>query len=192
MNPTDSELALAYPWALRVVRFSDEGRPPGQLDPEPPPWFPPRSAWGDGPWATEPDLVEWRLEGVTYPLMIIRGGMGALCGYVGVPPAHPCHGRAHTNFNLTASGPSWGLLVPTGDAPDVWWLGFDCGGSRERAPLMEAGLEVLSKFIEAAGLNPIPPPGHSEPRRYIEIGECRERTEDLARALLVAASENTR
>jgi hypothetical protein len=190
MAPTDAELALAYPWALRVARFADDGRFQGRLESTEPPWWPPRSAWGDGPWMSEPDLVEWRLEGAPYPLMILRGDMGALCGYVGVPPTHPHHGKSHRGFSLTWSSPCGGLLVPTGDPPDVWWLGFDCGHSCELAPLMAAGLGVITKLIEASGLNPAVPPGHHSHRKYIEIGECRKRTEALARALLEAASED--
>lgn len=49
-----------------------------------------KSDWGDGPWQGEPDRVEWRLLG--FKCLILRGPMGTLCGYVGVPPGHPCYG----------------------------------------------------------------------------------------------------
>jgi len=58
----------AYPWALRVTRFDDEGFEAGQrqrfeaelgrplTNNDWGVWHPPRSQWGDGPWQTEPDL----------------------------------------------------------------------------------------------------------------------------------------
>src|SRR4051812_13463355 len=92
-EPTAAELAAAYPWALRVLRYDEHGRLPGAADEEPN-WFPPRSAWGAGPWMTEPDLIEWRSKAAApFPLLILRGGMGQLNGYVGVPPSHPMHGK---------------------------------------------------------------------------------------------------
>lgn len=76
MPPTPADLARAYPWALRVLQFEDDGGYPGRFESPEPPWWPVRSEWGDAPWLTEPDLVEWRLGGAPYPLMILRGQHG--------------------------------------------------------------------------------------------------------------------
>ena len=52
------------------------------------------AAWGDGPWATEPDKIQWPDEETGYPCLIVRNGQvgGFLCGYVGVPKGHPAYG----------------------------------------------------------------------------------------------------
>lgn len=52
-----------------------------------------KSSWGDGPWAAEPDKRQWLDEATGLPCLIVRGPSGALCGYVGVPRGHPCHGK---------------------------------------------------------------------------------------------------
>lgn len=48
-----------------------------------------KTRWGQGPWMTEPDRVEWRHKGV--PCLIVRNQMGALCGYAAVAPGHKLH-----------------------------------------------------------------------------------------------------
>jgi hypothetical protein len=72
-------------WALRAESI------------EPRIGYPPREQWGEGPWQSEPDLVEWRDAATGYPCLIVRGSMGALCGYVGLPPGHPLHGKPYTH-----------------------------------------------------------------------------------------------
>jgi hypothetical protein len=52
--------------------------------------------WGDGPWKFEPDKVSWTDPLTDLPCLIVRGPLGALCGYVGVEPGHPLHG-VHDN-----------------------------------------------------------------------------------------------
>lgn len=55
-----------------------------------------KSAWERGPWDDEPDKVQW-VDGATgLDCLIVRGPHGALCGYVGVPEAHPWHGVAYS------------------------------------------------------------------------------------------------
>ena len=51
-----------------------------------------KTGWGDGPWTDEPDKMQWIDEATGLDCLIVRGPMGALCGYVGVPPEHPWHG----------------------------------------------------------------------------------------------------
>src|SRR5947207_1159298 len=54
--------------------------------------FATKSEWGPGEWQDEPDRLEWRhTSGL--PCLIVRNHMGSLCGYVGVPPAHPFYMR---------------------------------------------------------------------------------------------------
>lgn len=55
-----------------------------------------------GPWKDEPDRVEWRCLG--FPCLIVRNNSGALCGYVGVPPAHPWHGKKYDEVGAEVHG----------------------------------------------------------------------------------------
>lgn len=54
-----------------------------------------KSEWGPGPWQSEPDKRQWQDETTGLPCLIVRGPVGALCGYVGVPPDHPAYGLAY-------------------------------------------------------------------------------------------------
>lgn len=108
-----------------------------------------RELWGEGPWQREPDRVEWRAHGL--PCLIVRNRMGALCGYVGLPPGHPYHGHPYNSaeFDPEAVSVHGGLSfanecgghichVPeAGEPAAVWWLGFDCGHWRDWIPGLE-------------------------------------------------------
>ncbi len=53
-----------------------------------------KSSWGLGPWQDEPDKVQWTDPETGLPCLIKRvEHSGHLCGYVGVGPDHPLHGR---------------------------------------------------------------------------------------------------
>lgn len=100
-----------------------------------------RTGWPSGPWDDEPDQLEWQLADPPYWLgLILRNDHGALCGYVGIPPEHPFHGRhwhgddpigsLHVHGGVTFTGPY------AKDAR-VWWLvGFDCGHVFDDSPMM--------------------------------------------------------
>jgi hypothetical protein len=51
-----------------------------------------KSGWAEGPWQSEPDKMQWQDEATGLPCLLLRGPMGALCGYVGIPPEHPAYG----------------------------------------------------------------------------------------------------
>lgn len=110
-----------------------------------------REGWEEGPWDDEPDLVEWRnsaLPGLA--LLAVRShASGGLCGYAGVPPGHPAHGKPHQELEdaidvhggLTYSGACAGHIchVPKpGEPDDVWWFGFDCGHAFDEGPALDA------------------------------------------------------
>lgn len=63
---------------------------PGETEP-----FRDREGWDAGPWDDEPDKVVWVDDATQLDCMIVRNRMGALCGYVGVTPAHPWHGLGY-------------------------------------------------------------------------------------------------
>ena len=44
-----------------------------------------------GPWDDEPDKAQWVDDATGLDCLIVRGPMGALCGYVGVPSTHPMY-----------------------------------------------------------------------------------------------------
>lgn len=50
----------------------------------------------EGPWLEEPDKVQWVDQNTGLDCLIVRGPGGALCGYVGVPPEHPWHGKGYS------------------------------------------------------------------------------------------------
>lgn len=110
-----------------------------------------RTGWPKGPWDDEPDRVEWRSHG--YPALIVRSETsGSLCGYVGVQPGHPAHGKHRDEVDVTTHG---GLTysdacrgdichVPApGEPDDVWWLGFDTAHAGDYAPAIEASVGAL-------------------------------------------------
>ena len=101
-----------------------------------------KSEWGPGPWQHEPDLVEFRHAG--FPCVVKRNASsGNFCGYVGVPPTHPDHGKNYNDVDVEVHG---GLTfgdecsavachVPDPGEPDNFhWFGFDCHHGGDYAP----------------------------------------------------------
>ena len=101
-----------------------------------------KTTWADGPWQSEPDKKQWLDQETGLPCLIVRGRLGALCGYVGVPKGHWAHGKVYDDVNVDdvhggltfAGGCSHGPenigichKVEPGEPDDAWWLGFDCG-----------------------------------------------------------------
>lgn len=98
-----------------------------------------------GPWANEPDRVDFRVYG--YACVVARGGLNAWCGYVPVPPTHPAHGATDcsgfsVHGGVTHTGPMPLVVMRVQDAmltvpSNWWWIGFDCGhGGLDFAPDM--------------------------------------------------------
>jgi hypothetical protein len=114
-----------------------------------------KSEWGEGPWQTEPDKIQWQDEATGLPCLIVRNTRvtGALCGYVGVAEGHPDFAKGYNDVEVEVHG---GLTFaafctetddesshichrPAPGEPDhVWWLGFDCSHSGDLSPAMEA------------------------------------------------------
>lgn len=107
----------------------------------------------DGPWMHEPDKVQWVDDETDLDCLAVRNQMGAWCGYVGVPPGHPTHGKGYRDVDVQVHGgltfadscdedapEGHGIChVPLpGRAADVWWLGFDCGHGTDIVPASEA------------------------------------------------------
>jgi hypothetical protein len=117
-----------------------------------------KSAWGAGPWQSEPDKVQWPDVATGLPCLAVRNGAGNWCGYVGVPPGHALHGRDYGSIDdvvvhggLTFSDAcsphdteASGIChVPGVGEPDsVWWFGFDCGHSGDLSPVLASDPRV--------------------------------------------------
>jgi hypothetical protein len=117
-------------------------------------YFNPMETWAGkdipaGPWSAEPSKVQWVDRDTNLPCLIVRGGSGALCGYAGIFPDHPCHGKHYDEVTLDAHGgltfadgcghgedESRGVChVPEpGTADNVWWFGFDCAHCYDLTP----------------------------------------------------------
>lgn len=100
-----------------------------------------KSKWGRGEWDKEPDKIQYLEEKTGYDALIVRNPAGALCGYVGIPSAHPLHGKDYSEIDVDVHGgltfankctPSANEAehichVPLPGREDhVWWFGFDC------------------------------------------------------------------
>jgi len=105
-----------------------------------------------GPWVSEPDKAQWVDEATDLDCLIVRNRMGALCGYVGLPPGHPYHGKDYDSTGPDALEVHGGLTfagscneeapeghgichIPEPGRPaEVWWLGFDCAHAGDLVP----------------------------------------------------------
>lgn len=88
---------------LHEQRWTHDGRPAlnrraDQVPPVP------------GPWDDEPDKVQWVDAATDLDCLAVRNHFGAWCGYVGVPPGHPFHGK-HYDECLIDCGEEYGCWV---------------------------------------------------------------------------------
>jgi hypothetical protein len=126
----------------------------------------------DGPWTSEPDKALWIDPATGLDCLAHRNQMGAWCGYVGVPPGHPWHGRephcvplsrvwAHGGVNF--AGPdragaahAYGLTGGPDRSDDLWWVGFDCGHADDLAPGLLAALHQADPLCYPLSGRPSP------------------------------------
>jgi len=153
-----------------------------------------KSTWGDGPWQTEPDRLEWEHAGL--PCLANRNHYGAWCGYVAVPPGHPLHSKFYDDVDVSVHG---GLTyasacdgaichVPKpGEPDDVWWFGFDCNHYRDLAPAM-ATKQRIYDFLQSPVFGP--PLVHGDIYRTLDYvqAETNHLAEQLAAADAVRLS----
>lgn len=128
-----------------------------------------KSAWGDGPWMTEPDRAEWTHAG--RPCLAVRNSMGNWCGYAAVDPGHPLHGLGYSSApdldvhgGLTYANRCAGSVchVPQpGEPDDVWWFGFDCGHAWDIAPAMVSRMKEIYASHGESDYMPLDLPGSS-------------------------------
>lgn len=88
-----------------------------------------------------------------YVLAVLQNGMGAWCGYIGLPDAHPWHGLGYDRLHVDVHGgltysesdpPGCALLqlslASGAGPPPSWWLGFDCAHAGDFIPGLGYGL----------------------------------------------------
>lgn len=125
-----------------------------------------RDAWGAhvGPWMNEPDRVEWRTATGHVGLIVRQMHSGHLCGYVGVEPGHPWHGKADGDaYALDVSvhgGVTYGAEctgrvchVPAPGEPEhLWWIGFDAAHDMDVRPFDSFGASLgIFRMGDGAG-----------------------------------------
>lgn len=94
----------------------------------------------DGPWKKEPNRIEFEHAGLR--CLLSRNPSLAWCGYVGVSPGHPAHGKdyysvdASVHGGLTYSDACGGVVCHVAENDTLWWLGFDCSHWRDLIPGM--------------------------------------------------------
>ena len=132
-----------------------------------------KSGWRCGPWQDEPDKVQWQDEDTGFLCLVVRGPVGALCGYVSVPEGHPWHGIGYSEpldgTDKNYDDPDWwrkptpekvtdvhGGLTYSGEgvrgAPEGhWWFGFDCAHAGDFAPAMHNLLSWERSMMEPNG-----------------------------------------
>jgi hypothetical protein len=118
-----------------------------------------KSEWEQGPWMDEPDKAQWIDKDTGLDCLIVRGPMGALCGYVGVPETHRYFGKEYATALLNCHGgptfsdrcnpdedPATGICH-TGPVanPTVWWFGFDCAHAMDLMPGLPD--QILNNFF---------------------------------------------
>jgi hypothetical protein len=139
-----------------------------------------REGWPKGPWDDEPDEIEWTTA-VGFRGLIMRSDVtGALCGYVAVPPGHPCYGKPRDELRFNVHGgvtyarrESDPFSIPRADpSADLYWIGFDCGHGMDLSPLMLSRMkdESRARLMEVT--------------RYCDAVFVREQVEQLAAQLV--------
>jgi hypothetical protein len=141
-----------------------------------------RTGWGDGPWTTEPDRVDFEHAG--NPCLLLRNMYeGNWCGYVAVSTGHPVFEVGYADVpdgvdcvhgGLTYADHCNGPIchVPReGQPDDVWWLGFDCGHGGNYMPGLDGRVSPLSRQWAIFSTH------------YWTVDEVKEETMRLAKAL---------
>ncbi len=98
----------------------------------------------EGVWQDEPDKLFWVDEETKLDCLIVRGPLGALCGYVGVPENHPFYDDGDEDTfdvdvhgGITFQGFCHGdICHPTeiASSEKVRWLRFDCAHCGDLVP----------------------------------------------------------
>lgn len=131
-----------------------------------------------GEWEQEPDKEEF--VHAELPCRLLRHpDLGHLCGYVGVPPAHPCSGKGYDDVEVEVHG---GLTFARegGGRPelpeDFWRFGFDCAHYGDYSPPTDERAQAI--HLEVTGRI-----GPRSDEIYRNWSYVRQETEHLAEQL---------
>jgi hypothetical protein len=139
-----------------------------------------KSKWGDGPWQNEPDRVEFHHAGLA--CILHRNRVGTWCGYVGVPPTHPAHGKRYDDVDVSVhggltyadhcmeNGPICHVPAP-GEPDDLYWFGWDAAHYTDLSPGIVATLRELGSTRDRSD------------EIYRDVTYARNQTESLAEQL---------
>ena len=107
--------------------------------------------WGPGPWQEEPDYLFYWVE--KYPCLILRHGLGHLCGYVGIDKSKAPESDHYDDIDLevhgdvTYGGNRDSELKPEDkeslQGKEYYWIGFDCAHYLDFMPASIAINRVL-------------------------------------------------
>ena len=110
-----------------------------------------------GEWCDEPDREDFVY--AELPCIISRNeALGNLCGYVGVPPSHPDHGKdweavqeLQVHGGITWAAPCDEIRK---EPEGYWWFGFDCAHAFDYCPPpAEWPANLVQMHIERSGLD---------------------------------------
>lgn len=157
-----------------------------------------------GPWENEPDKAQWIDEATDLDCLIVRNHMGALCGYVGVLPGHPWHGKdydavephpsVHGGLTFASfcqegaeDGPGICHVPAPGRPPNVWWLGFDTAHFQDLVPGLEEAIGMTFKTLTDLEAYMSTEKGSPWGKRYRTFEYVQNECRDLAKQILDAA-----
>ena len=114
-----------------------------------------------GPWDDEIDQHRWVDEATGLDCAIVRGPLGAWCGYVGVDATHPEWGAPYQDVEADVHGGlTWSHGYLPGEQLDlvdgVWWFGFDCSHFNDLIPGMIAMAKLTEHRMPMAGDESLP------------------------------------
>jgi hypothetical protein len=114
-----------------------------------------KTGWGEGPWLIEPDKAQWVDPVTGLDCLLVRNPIGALCGYVGVGPEHPWHGKGYSQCTAEPA-------CPVEDGERSW----DCGHSPESLLDVHGGITFADGCghdeDESHGICHVPLPGRAD------------------------------
>ena len=93
----------------------------------------------------EPKIVKQWTTAAGLPAEVLLMPMGHHCGYVGVPPQHPAHGKGYDDELLydirVHGGLTYADKPPLQDNSSFWALGYDCAHLGDKIPGMPFGCD---------------------------------------------------
>lgn len=147
-----------------------------------------KSEWPRGEWDSEPDKMQFTTA-AGLPALIVRGPVGALCGYVGVDEKHTLHGVSYSeDSSVLGEAFDRRMEQPIGEHPAFGvMIAAALGGELKRSPeavfIVHGGL-TFSDFghpgAEENGICHIPDISAGEPERVWWFGFDCSHCDDLA------------